>query len=324
MMRATRRSGGAQPAMMLPLALMLVSACATVAMTPPATPPTEEQLAQLWMEPADIATRDLFGGPGGVDLMPDANAMYKVEDVDDTGFSAGYDVVDPQGREWRIKLGEEAQPEVVASRLLWAIGFHQPATYFVQHLKLDGGKTEDNGRSGRLRLEEGYKREGDWSWHAGPFVGTRPLKGLIVANLLVNNWDFKTSQNRIYVLDESAAEPRRRYVVQDLGASFGRSKWPIGDRNNVASFERDGFITGVENGIVKFDYHGRHRELFKDITPEDVAWTIRLFARLSDQQLHDAFRAARYPEAVRTRYVHKLKSKIQEGLALDGRAATKF
>ena len=112
--------------------------------------------------------------------------------------------------------------------------------------------------------------------------------------------------------------------MQDLGAALGRSKWPTGDRNNIDSFERDGFIKSVENGIVKFDYHGRHRELFRDITPDDVAWTVRLFAQLSDRQLDDAFRAAHYPESVRTRYVKKLKSKIQEGLALDRRAAAKF
>ena len=34
-------------------------------------------------------------------------------------------------REWSLKLGPEAQSEVVASRLLWAIGFHQPPTYWL-------------------------------------------------------------------------------------------------------------------------------------------------------------------------------------------------
>ena len=32
------------------------------------------------------------------------------------GYSAGYDVIDPQGRVWDVKTGDEAQPEVVASR----------------------------------------------------------------------------------------------------------------------------------------------------------------------------------------------------------------
>ena len=81
------------------------------------------------------------------------------------------------------------------------------------------------------------------------------------------------------------------------------------------------FIRGVgDDGVVKFDYHGRQRELLQNITPEDVRRTARLFAQLSDKQLHDAFRAAAYAETHRTRFVMKLKSKIQEGLALERRA----
>lgn len=323
MIRSRRPSNRAIGPAVLPWALLLtVAACAPV-MRPPATPPTPEQVAQLWIEPADLAARDLFAGPGGPQNAPDPRTTYKVVDVDSRGYSSGYDVVDAAGREWRIKLGDEAQPEVVVSRLLWAIGFHQPATYFVQDIKLEGGKPDDAGRSGRFRFEDGYKTDGDWSWHTNPYVGSRQFKGLLVANLLLNNWDYKTSQNRVYLYEEGV-EPRRRYVVQDLGASLGRTGWPTGDRNNVSSFERHRFIDRVDGGIVKFDYHGRHKELFKDITPHDVVWTSRLFARLSDEQLHDAFRAAAYPEAVRTRYITKLKSKIQEGLALEQRPATTY
>ena len=314
-----RRALGA-PFGFLALTIAL-SACAPAAMKPPSTPATPEQIAQLWVEPTDIASRDLFAGPGGLANVPDPALIYKVVGIDDTGFSAGYDVVEPGGREWRLKLGIESQPEVVVSRLLWAIGYHQPVTYFVHQVQLAGGKPDDAGRAARFRLKEGYKNDGEWSWHDNPYVGIRPFKGLIVANLLVNNWDFKTSQNRIYLLEDSATAPRRRYVVQDLGASFGRTGWPTGDRNNVSSFEKQRFVRGVEGGIVRFDYHARHRELLKDITPQDVVWTTRLFAQLSDAQLHDAFRAAGYPESIRTRFVTKLKAKIQEGLALAPRAA---
>ena len=41
-------------------------------------------------------------------------------------------------------------------------------------------------------------------------------------------------------------------------------------------------------------------------------------ARISDQQWRDAFRAAGYEDAEQRRYTTKLKSKIQEGLALAG------
>jgi len=38
--------------------------------------------------------------------------------------------------------------------------------------------------------------------------------------------------------------------------------------------------------------------------------------RLRDAQLDDAFRAADYEPAIRTRFIKKIRAKIQEGLAL--------
>jgi len=310
-------------ALLLPFALLfLVVGCATPAIRSTADKPlTAAEQTQLWMNPGDITARDLFFGPGGKQRAPDPRATYKVLAFDASGNSKGYDVQDPQGREWKIKVGEEVQPEIVASRLLWAIGFHQPATYVVPILKLDGGRYEDNGGFARLRFKEGHKSAGDWSWHQNPFVGTRPLKGLLVANLIMNNWDLKSTQNRIYLMDDSEPEPSRRYVVQDLGAAFGKSRWPTGSKSKIDDFESQNLIRRVHANAIDFDYHARHKELFKDITLADVAWTCRLFARLSDQQWDDAFRAGGYTEDVRRRYIAKLKSKVQEGLAPERRAA---
>jgi hypothetical protein len=54
------------------------------------------------------------------------------------------------------------------------------------------------------------------------------------------------------------------------------------------------------------------------LTVDDVLWTCRLIARISDRQWRDAFRAAGYEDAEQRRYISKLKSKIGEGLALKG------
>jgi hypothetical protein len=308
-----------QALMPLPL-LILFAACAPAIRNTSPKPVTAGEIAQLWVEPQDIGSRDLFHGPGGKQRVPAAET-FKVLRFDVTGNSPGYDVVDSKGRKWKVKVGEEVQPEIVASRLLWAIGFHQPPTYLVGNLQLDGGRTEDSGQPARLRAEFGYKTEAEWSWHQNPYVGTRYLKGFLVANLILNNWDLKSSQNRIYVHDDAADEPRRRYVVQDLGAALGKTSWPTGTRSNIEDFESQKLVDRVENGRVRFDYHARHKELLADITPADVAWTARLFARLTDAQWSDAFRAANYPENISKRFIAKLKSKVQEGLALEKRAA---
>jgi len=65
----------------------------------------------------------------------------------------------------------------------------------------------------------GEKRIGTWSWFKNPFVGTKELNGLKVMMALINDTDLKAENNDIY--DEEGLE--HRYVVSDLGASFGRT-----------------------------------------------------------------------------------------------------
>ena len=86
---------------------------------------------ELWQRPADVATRDLFSGIGGAELAPGPNSRFEFVEEDTTGASPGYTARDENGTEWDIKLGEEVQPEVVLLRLLWAVGYHQPPTYYV-------------------------------------------------------------------------------------------------------------------------------------------------------------------------------------------------
>ena len=281
--------------------------------------PPPASLDELWRDPGNIAAKDLRFGRGGRELMPSSTAEYVFKDTDLTGYSAGYDVVDPQGRKWDVKTGDEGQTEVVTSRLLWAVGYHQPVVYFVPEWTMTGGPVSKPS-SGRFRLSSDHETDGEWSWTANPFTGTRELKGLIVANLIVNNWDLKPSQNRVYT---GVRNPARWFVVQDLGASLGKTAWPVGNRNNIDDFESQQLVLGVQDGRVQFDYHARHKELLTDITPEDVVWICRLFERITDQQWADLFAGAHMSDEAGGRYTRKIKSKIQEGLALQSQGATR-
>lgn len=273
-------------------------------------------LDELWQDPGDIAARDLRWGPGGRALAPSADTEFTFLAIDAVGYSAGYDVVDPEQREWDVKTGDEAQTEVVASRLLWAVGYHQPSVYYVPEWKLKDGPVPTP-YPGRFRLDSNHDTVGEWSWTDNPFRGSRQLKGLIVANLLINNWDLKPSNNKIFEVPASRG-PSRWFVVQDVGASFGKTAWPLGNRNRIGDYEDQQFVLGTLNGRVQFDYQGRHKELLEDITAGDVIWITELFARLTDRQWADAFAAGAMPGEITARYIRKIKSKIQEGLALRG------
>lgn len=275
---------------------------------------TSDALAPLWVEPKDLESRDLLHGPGGKDGAPQPDAVYRFVKLDDTGHSKGYHVVGPDGRKWKVKVGDEAQSEIAVSRILWAIGYHQPSLYYLAAWKIAGGPEAHPG-PGRFRLDSDHDTEGDWAFDDNPFVGTRELTGLVLANILLNNWDLAPSNNRIYRVGKGASQHVTWYVAQDVGGSLGKSKLPLGTRNRIDDFETQRFVLGVEKGRVSFDYHGLHKDLLKDVTPEDVVWVQHLLARLSDAQLQDAFRAAGYTDDVRARYVRKIEAKIAEGAA---------
>ena len=105
-------------------------------------------------------------------------------------------------------------------------------------------------------------------------------------------------------------------TVDAAGGASVRMRTAAGQDMTVARL-------GVENGRVQFDYHARHKELLENITPADVVWICRLFNRITDAQWADLYRGAAVPAEVGIRYTRKIKSKIQEGLALQSQGATR-
>jgi hypothetical protein len=141
-------------------------------------------VAQLWVEPRDLETRDLFHGSGGAALAPDPVRAVRARCDRRQRLQPRIRRPGPRGVQWSVKLGIEAQPEVVASRVLWAIGYHQPGTYLLTNWQLTGKQVERPG-TGRFRLESGGDKViADWSWYENPFVSTQPFNGLLVANLI--------------------------------------------------------------------------------------------------------------------------------------------
>jgi hypothetical protein len=284
-------------------------------------------IAELWQEPADLLERDLLHGPGGAALTPPADGTFQFVAFKTTGTNPGYDVKDASGRMWSVKLGVEAQSEVTASRILWAMGYPQAATYYVPQFTLSGvdAGVKTNARF-RTDLEQ-WRPAGEWDWYENPFVGTQPFRGLIVAQMVLNNWDMKTSNNRIYDAADASKTPRRQFMVRDVGSSLGHSKQmrlfamlgtrgSQGSKNNVADFERQGFITNVEGGKVSFDYRGMNQALVDTVTVPDVIWACEQLAKIPDGHWQAAFKAGGYPQADADRFINKIKEKIAQGLAL--------
>ncbi len=167
----------------LVVALVPAACVGRVAPEVPASAPSVD-VAQLWEDPADIASRDLFYGPGEAALAPAPGSTFAFVKTDSGGYSPGYDVRGADGTEWSVKLGNEAQTEVAVSRILWAIGYHQVPTYYVTSWTMTGGP---EGAPGPARFRPDVpkrKAVGEWSWYENDFLQTQPFKGLVVINVL--------------------------------------------------------------------------------------------------------------------------------------------
>jgi hypothetical protein len=306
--------------------VLTLSACAG-AKRPAQRPSPAEPGATLWEAPNDLSTRDLVYGPWGRERAPDPRATYTLVELKHSGVNPGMTVVDAQGREWSVKqpypgrVDEEGPVEVTLSRLLSAVGYHQPPVYYMPTflLKDDWGTHVEPG--GRFRLKErALDDEGAWRWEDNPFVGTRPYQGLLVLLMMFNSTDLKSSNNSLYEY-RRAGDVERWYVVRDIGAALGDTRQLAPRKNHADTFERYPFILGVNNGHVQFAYNGWYKNLVRDrITPEDVAWASNLLGRLSDRQWNDAFRAGGYTPDTANRFIRKLREKIDEGRAVGRRA----
>jgi hypothetical protein len=134
---------------------------------------------------------------------------------------------------------------------------------------------------------------------------------------LVNNWDIKDSNNEIFLV----AGPRGnelRYVISDLGATFGQSgSTPIiwrftRSRNKPEDYANADFVDVVKDNHVFFHYGSKRHSLFNDITVQDARWIGGLLSQLTANQLRDAFRAANYTPGEINLLVNEVRQRTQE------------
>lgn len=254
-------------------------------------------------------------------MRPDLQSLTFLEE-EKGGYSTKYRVRDRAGREWVVKVGKEAQSETAAVRLLWAVGYYTEINYLAPRANIPGKGSFENVR---FEARPDYvKRLDEWKWKDNPFVWTKQLQGLIVMMALLNNWDIKDTNNKILqVRSERTGKTELRYIISDLGATFGKVKldvpgfWRIArNRNEPGDYRRSGFVEDVKNGQVYFFYKGKSQELFDDIKVEEARWIGDLLARLSDRQIADAFRAANYTAAEVQMLTRAVRERINELVAL--------
>ena len=266
----------------------------------------------LWREPADIATRDLYLGPGGAGMKPE---LSRVELIEESGPSK-YSIRDGAGRKWVVKTGSDARAETTASRFAWACGYFTDITYLVPRVEVEGKGTLEN-----VRFEarpDGFKRLEEWRWDDNPFVGTRELQGLKALLAFLDNSNLKNENNKILLVrNDEAADSELRYIISDFdfGAVRTVAASTLWDTTNSPG-KPARFISGTKNGVVQFNYGGPHKERLSNVTVGQVKWIASLLSRLSERQLQDAFRAGNYSVDETRALVRVVRGRIDEMLGL--------
>src|ERR1019366_9881640 len=118
----------------------LVSSAAAAAKKGSKIPESEKEIPSLansvlWRSPGDIRSRNLFFGPGGESHASHTIFTFIKEDME--GTNPKFEVLDQNDVKWKAKLGAEARPETVASRLVWAVGYSAHEDYFLPELHVE-------------------------------------------------------------------------------------------------------------------------------------------------------------------------------------------
>jgi hypothetical protein len=318
--------------------LLVLAVVALPAPSPAQAPATPH--AVIWRDPGNMASLDLFYGAGGKAHAPDARGRFTFVKEDMQATSPKFDVVDGRGVHWKVKLGEEPASETAATRFLWAAGYFVDEDYYlatlkVRHMpKLHRGQNfvSADGTVHRARLErtsKDVKKVGDWDWFKNPFLGQRELNGLRVMMSLVNNWDLDQKNNSIDAMDGE-----RRYVVSDVGASFGNTgNMLTRSKSAPREYADSTFIENPTSELVDFVMHSRPfflsvvnvsnyrdrtrmEQITKNIPRADAKWLGHRLSLLSAAQIRDGFRAAGYTRQEVETYTQAMRKRIAELEAL--------
>ena len=298
----------------------------------------------LWHDPGDITLLDLFYGQGGKKGQP--IAPFTFEEEIRRQSTPKFDARDARGKKWRVKLGHEARPEVVSSRLLWAVGYFATDDYVLPSAEVHGihmhrGKKYVEGErivdARFARKPPGEKKAYTWRWKENPFSDTRELNGLRVMMALLNSWDLKDENNAVFY-DET--KDQQIFLVSDIGTTFGRTGLHFTNgpsKDNVKAYADSKFILRTTETTVDFATPSRTPSLLletlgfgikqylrrngmvwigRGIPRQDARWIGTLLGRLSHQQFVDAFRAGNYPPMEIDQFVKVLEQRIARLKAL--------
>ena len=263
--------------------------------------------SKIWEDRGPIEQLDLFWGGGRPERLPAGPFTFVAEDLGGTNPKAN--VRDVNGVLWGVKWDEEAQSEVAASRLAWAMGLHVDETYYVEKATIlfPGGQRPAFQRigsfidkQGNLKSAARFKRwvtdqkiKGEWSFEANPLMSEGGYSVLVLMNVIMANWDAKDSNNKLLSVPEPGGSTDW-YMVGDYGACFGK----MGGGTSHSKYRLMDFaknppvVRSVGGDTVYLEFKGRNASAHASVPLAGARFFASRAAQLTHAQVEDAFRAA--------------------------------
>jgi hypothetical protein len=286
--------------------------------------------AQVWREPSVPISQASFAGAN----LEEVSCRFKVSDVG--GTTPKFDCDLQSGEEIRIKYGNgpEVPAETAATRLLAALGFGADSVTLVRRLRCYGCPEEPfsvlkaveltHAASVYEKLVDRAEYE-DFEWVAlERKLNARPLEteqvegwsfveldaidegaggaprahvdALRIVAMLLAHWDNKPENQRIVCLSQEWPEgtPCREpfLMLQDVGATFGPVKMDFEGWRDLSIWDdRAACTISMRNLPFQGATFGQ-----ATITEAGRRFAVRLLSQLSEAQLTDLFRYARFGE----------------------------
>jgi hypothetical protein len=284
------------------------------------------QRAQVWA-PTDIGSVDMRKGPGGKGAFPpDATVTCDFTPVKTRGGSSrkfdcaiGDDV-------FKVRYGDEngeVEGSVLASRLLWALGFYADRVYPVRVIcrgcsadPWTNPKRENGEHVFELAAIErkpvGHEMEADngeegWAWNElsliSPAAGgaTRAqIDALKLLAVMMQHSDSKPDQQRLLclqgALNAKGECDKPALALHDVGLTFGHANvWNNNKRSSVNFEEWAHTPVWRDREACVAHMSKSHTGTLGDPTISEAgrAFLANLLQQLTDAQLHDLFTVSR-------------------------------
>jgi hypothetical protein len=268
-----------------------------------------ETIRVMWRDPGAVSTRDLYWGAGSEARAPKPPFTFVSENL--SGTKPKINVTDAAGTAWTVKFttarpGEnEVHAEVAATRFVWALGYFVDENYFVPEGRIEGVKdlkraAANVGADGTFRVARFERKPpeaqpaGNWDIDDNRFNGTRELSGLQALMIFLGNWDYTPGNTSALRVPLPNGDVEERYLVSDLGATFGRMRGGVNQAPNRWSLEdysNAKYVTGIRQERFEF------RTSLQRATPLAVPiaharWFAAMLSQLTDTQIHRAFEAS--------------------------------